>query len=186
MIANTLIHREYTSSYQAKFVIEKDRIYTENANRASQEAVLTPDNITPSPKNTIIAAFFRNIGYADQLGSGVRNLFKYSKYYSRKETQFVEGNVFKIVVTLDEKFTVDNHTQSTTQSTTQLTTQLMISTSEKIILELLRNEPAISQKEIALRLNMNANTVKYYIRKMQKNGKIIREGTNRKGKWIIL
>ena len=62
----------------------------------------------------------------------------------------------------------------------------MIGTSEKIILELLRNEPAISQKEIALRLNMNANTVKYYIRKMQKDGKIIREGTNRKGKWIIL
>ena len=62
----------------------------------------------------------------------------------------------------------------------------MIGTSEKIILELLRNEPAISQKEIALRLNTNANTVKYYIRKMQKDGKIIREGTNRKGKWIIL
>lgn len=186
MIANTLIHREYTSSYQAKFVIEKDRIYTENANRASQEAVLTPDNITPNPKNPIIAAFFRNIGYADQLGSGVRNLFKYSKYYSGKEPQFVEGDVFKIVVPLDEKFTGENPTQSTTQSTTQLTTQLMIGTSEKIILELLRNEPAISQKEIALRLNMNANTVKYYIRKMQKNGKIIREGTNRKGKWIIL
>ena len=186
MIANTLIHREYTSSYQAKFVIEKDRIYTENANRASQEAVLTPDNITPNPKNPIIAAFFRNIGYADQLGSGVRNLFKYSKYYSGKEPQFVEGDVFKIVVPLDEKFTGENPTQSTAQSTTQLTTQLMIGTSEKIILELLRNEPAISQKEIALRLNMNANTVKYYIRKMQKNGKIIREGTNRKGKWIIL
>ena len=182
MIANTLIHREYTSSYQAKFVIEKDRIYTENANRASQEAVLTPDNITPNPKNPIIAAFFRNIGYADQLGSGVRNLFKYSKYYSGKEPQFVEGDVFKIVVPLDEKFTGENPTQSTTQSTTQL----MIGTSEKIILELLRNELAISQKEIALRLNMNANTVKYYIRKMQKNGKIIREGTNRKGKWIIL
>ena len=186
MIANTLIHREYISSYQAKFVIEKDRIYTENANRASQEAVLTPDNITPNPKNPIIAAFFRNIGYADQLGSGVRNLFKYSKYYSGKEPQFVEGDVFKIVVPLDEKFTGENPTQSTAQSTTQLTTQLMIGTSEKIILELLRNEPAISQKEIALRLNMNANTVKYYIRKMQKNGKIIREGTNRKGKWIIL
>ena len=31
MIANTLIHREYTSPYQAKFVIEKDRMYVENA-----------------------------------------------------------------------------------------------------------------------------------------------------------
>ena len=59
----------------------------------------------------------------------------------------VEGDVFRTVVSLDEK---------------------------------------ILQKEIALRFNINANTVKYYIRKMQKNGKIIREGTNRKGKWIIL
>lgn len=43
MIANTLIHREYTSSYQAKFVIEKERMYVENANRASQNIVITPD-----------------------------------------------------------------------------------------------------------------------------------------------
>lgn len=76
MIANTLIHREYTSSYQAKFVIEHERMYVENANRALQDAVITPDNLEPNPKNPIIAAFFRNIGYADQLGSGVRNLFK--------------------------------------------------------------------------------------------------------------
>ena len=49
MIANTLIHREYTSSYQAKFVIEKERMYVENANRASQEAVITPDNMGLNP-----------------------------------------------------------------------------------------------------------------------------------------
>ena len=57
-------------------------MYVANANRASQEAVLTPDTIEPNPKNPIIASFFRNIGYADQLGSGVRNLFKYSRVYS--------------------------------------------------------------------------------------------------------
>lgn len=44
----------------------------------------------------------------------------------------VEGDVFRTVVSLDEK---------------------------------------ILQKEIALRFNINANTVKYYIRKMQKNEK---------------
>lgn len=98
MIANTLIHREYTSSYQAKFVIEKERMYVENANRASQHAIITPDNLEPNPKNPIIASFFRNIGYADQLGSGVRNLYKYSKYYSGKEPEFIEGDVFRIIV----------------------------------------------------------------------------------------
>lgn len=100
IIANTLIHREYTSSYQAKFVIEQERMYVENANRASQNTVITPDNMEPSPKNPIIAAFFRNIGYADQLGSGVRNLFKYSKFYSGGDPEFIEEDIFRIIVPL--------------------------------------------------------------------------------------
>ena len=120
MIANTLIHREYTSSYQAKFVIEKERMYVENANRASQEAVITPDNMEPSPKNPIIASFFRNIGYADQLGSGVRNLFKYSKFYSGKDPEFIEGDIFRIIVPLNEGNREKIATQST-QSATQFT-----------------------------------------------------------------
>ncbi len=82
MLVNTLIHREMTSSYIAKFVIEKDKMYVENANRTVKYGAMTPMNFEPNPKNPIIAAFFRNIGISDQLGSGVRNLFKYSRYYS--------------------------------------------------------------------------------------------------------
>lgn len=104
MIANTLIHREYSSSYQAKFVIEKDRMYVENANRFTHDGLITPDNMEPNPKNPIIASFFRNIGYADQLGSGVRNLFKYSVHYSGKQPEFIEGDIFRIVVPLNDSY----------------------------------------------------------------------------------
>lgn len=107
-IANTLIHREFTSSYTAKFVIEKDRMYTENANRSSGDGIITPDNMEPNPKNPIIASFFRNIGWSDRLGSGVRNIFKYSKYYSGEEPEFVEGDVFRIIVPLNEDYSYDN------------------------------------------------------------------------------
>ena len=185
MIANTLIHREYTSSFQAKFVIGKDCVYVENANRASQAAILTPDNAAPNPKNPIIADFFRNIGYADKLGSGVRNLFKYSKFYSGKEPEFIEGDVFKIIVPLDDKLTGEGTTQSATQSATRSEIPSAVGDPEKAILKLIREEPAISQKEIAVRLAMNQNTVKYHTRKMRKNGTLAREGTSRKGKWII-
>ena len=95
-------HREFSSSYTSKFVIEKERMYVENANRAANGGFITVDNLEPNPKNPIIAAFFRNIGYADQLGSGVRNLFKYSKYYSGQEPQFIERDVFRIIVPLDD------------------------------------------------------------------------------------
>lgn len=108
MIANTLIHREFTSSYTAKFVIEKDRMYTENANRSSGDGIITPDNMEQNQNNPIIASFFRNIGWSDRLGSGVRNIFKYSKYYSGKEPEFIEGDVFRIIVPLNEDYSYDN------------------------------------------------------------------------------
>lgn len=193
MIANTLIHREYTSSYQAKFVIERNQMYVENANRASQDAFITPENLEPNPKNPVIASFFRNIGYADQLGSGVRNLFKYCKYYSGNEPEFVEGDVFRIVVPLDDGYSFDigrgpdvlqATTQAATQATTQATTQAN-QTTEQAIIDLLKQRPDLSQKQLARLLNMNLNTVKYYMKKMRNNGSLQREGSSQKGLWIV-
>ena len=180
MIANTLIHREYTSSYQAKFVIENERMYVENANRALQQAVLTPDNMEPLPKNPIIASFFRNIGYADQLGSGVRNLFKYSKFYSGDDPKFMEGDIFRIIVPLNERKTKETITQSATQSTQ----------SDEIkpvqrIIEIIEQNPLLSQKQMAEKLSLNQNTLKYYIKKMREKGIIERVGSSRKGKWVV-
>lgn len=107
MVSNVLMHREFSNNYTAKFVIEKERMYVENANRAANDGYITVDNLEPNPKNPIIASFFRNIGYADQLGSGVRNLFKYSKYYSGQEPEFMEGDVFRIIVPLDDEYSFD-------------------------------------------------------------------------------
>ncbi len=100
MVANTLIHREFTSSRPAQFVIERDFMYVENACRAASGDELTPESFVPDPKNPIIASFFREIGYADQLGSGVRNLFKYAKAYGGADPQLTDGDVFRIEVSL--------------------------------------------------------------------------------------
>jgi len=37
----------------------------------------------------------------------LRNLFKYSKYYSGKEPELIEGDVFKIIVPLDDEYSFD-------------------------------------------------------------------------------
>ena len=107
MLVNTLIHREMTSSFIAKIVIEKDRMYVENASRASKDGLITPENMEPNPKNPIIAAFFRNMGHSDQLGSGVRNLYKYTKFYSGQEPEIIEGDIFRIIVPLDDDYSFD-------------------------------------------------------------------------------
>jgi len=107
MLVNCLIHREFTSSYIAQFVIERDRMYTANANRAETGEMITPENFRPNPKNPLIASFFRNIWLADELGSGVRNLYRYSKLYSGKDPQLIDGDVFRITVPLDDAYSFD-------------------------------------------------------------------------------
>lgn len=51
------MHRESTNSYTAKFVIEKERMYVENANRAASDRYITENNLESIPKNPIIASF---------------------------------------------------------------------------------------------------------------------------------
>ena len=65
-----------------------------------QDGRVTPENVRPRAKNPIIAGFFREIGRADRLGSGVRNLYKYSKDYGGADPVFIEGNNFVISVSL--------------------------------------------------------------------------------------
>ena len=193
MIANTLIHREYTSPYQAKFVIEKRKMYVANASRCMRQGMITPDNLEPNAKNPVIASFFRNIGYADQLGSGVRNLFKYSKYYSGKEPLFEEGDVFRITVPLDDEFSQDyeNGARFGTNDTVFGTNCVKEpgvfygSSKEARLLQLLEANPCFTQKQLQEELGIPLRSVKRMMAAMQEQGVLGRCGNNRSGKWVV-
>lgn len=187
MIGNTLMHREFTSTYAAKFVIEKDRMYIENASRASRQGLITPENLEPNPKNPIIASFFRNIGRADRLGSGVRNLYKYSKYYSGEEPKFIEGDVFRIIVPLNEAFSFDfgQNGQTDQSNQTDHLDQTGMTKEEKILLEFIRQNPDMTNVMIAECMDWSVSKVKYYIQKLKQTKRMKRIGTSRKGYWEV-
>ena len=99
VVTNILIHREYLSGFPAKFIIESNQVRTENGNRPHGHGTINPSNFTPYPKNPVIARFFKEIGRADELGSGVRNLFKYTRNYSGGvDPQLIEADIFRIVI----------------------------------------------------------------------------------------
>ncbi|MDO4292494.1 MAG: putative DNA binding domain-containing protein [Eubacteriales bacterium] len=207
MVSNTLMHREFSSSYTAKFVIEKERMYVENASRASKEGVITVENLEPNPKNPTIAAFFRNIGYADQLGSGVRKLFKYSKFYSGKDPKFVEGDVFRIIVPLDEMYSFDysqNLLGATKENISEtlgdkgatlecdfetlenhFETKEIVSREEEKILLLIKENPFITQQELKKKTGISLGTIKRILPRLQEKNVLVREGGKRFGKWLI-
>ena len=197
MISNTLMHREFTSSYTAKFVIEKDRMYVENANRATKEGFITVDNLEPNSKNPIIAAFFRNIGYADQLGSGVRKLFQYSKYYSGKDPQFVEDDIFRIIVPLDNDYSFDYSTENkgNDETKTKSADKLPISADKvpinnlsaqkKLIIQFVKEKGAITSRQAEELLKVKQRRARSILGEMVNMGILERQGSYKSTVYVL-
>ena len=51
--------------------------------------------------------------------------------------------------------------------------------------ELFRKNPELTHKALGEALAVSATTIKRTLTKMQREGKVIREGSNRKGKWTL-
>ena len=108
VVVNMLIHREFINPYPAKFIIETHRLFTENSNKLHGHSLIDPANFSPFPKNPVIARFFKEIGRADELGSGVRNLFKYCRHYSTGKTpELIDEDIFKCIIPLSPEAVVE-------------------------------------------------------------------------------
>ena len=116
VIGNILVHRDYSSAYPAKVIIEKDWLRTENWCIPRRHGNIMSDEFTPYPKNPLIQQFFANIGRTDTIGSGVRNLYKYTPMYSDGgKPELIEDDVFRINIPLD-KIAADEATEQKTLS----------------------------------------------------------------------
>ena len=85
IISNTLAHRDYSSGFPAKMIIDNEKIIIENSNLAHGIGELDLQKFEPFPKNPPISKVFREIGLADELGSGMRNTYKYTQQYLKRE-----------------------------------------------------------------------------------------------------
>lgn len=100
IVSNTLAHRDYSSGYPAKMIIDDEKITIENSNLAHGMGALDLQKFEPFQKNPAISKVFREIGLADELGSGMRNAYKYTQLYSGQKPFFEEGDIFKTIIPL--------------------------------------------------------------------------------------
>ena len=198
MLVNTLIHREFTSSFFARFVIEKHQMFTENANRAVKDGPINPSDFNPNPKNPTIASFFRNIGLADELGSGVRNLFYYVKRYSGKNPQLIEGDIFKIIVPLDDSYSFSIENEKTDFISDKLPSQYKVGdkvgdkVGEKLtsnqhqILLLIKENPYITAVKLSEEIGISSRKIEENLKKLKSKAFLERIGSDNGGYWNIL
>lgn len=123
-------------------------------------------------------------------------MYKYTKIYSGGEPDFEEGDVFKLTVPLKERnvseHVDDNGTKTCTKvgtkagtNDTKTGTDVHEEDIEAKIVELIRENKKITQKEMQEQTGTSLRSIKRYISKLQSDGVIKRVGSSRSGYWEI-
>lgn len=179
-VFNAIAHKFYGALIPIQISVYADKIYIAND-------CIFPDDWTiddlmgkhrSRPYNPLIANTFFRAGYIEAWGRGIEKI---------KDSCVEAGNPLPEYTIKREDIMV--MFKSLVSSTNQGTNQANQADDNSVtarILNVIKEEPTMSQKKIADAIGENYSTVKYYMETMKKFGLIRREGSSQKGKWIIL
>jgi len=179
------LNREYSNAFPAKLVIERGRLFTENANKPHGHGPIDPRLFSPFPKNPVIARVFREIGLADELGSGVRKLFKYGKAYGGHDPELIENDVFRLVLRLAEEGEGPVEAPGKRPKAPEKRPKAPGKTSGKILAAMRRN-PNVTIPDLARRIGVTERSIERNIHELQAEGRLRRVGAAKGGHWEVL
>ena len=185
IVSNTLAHRDYSSGFPAKMIIDEEKILIENSNLAHSIGELNLFKFEPFSKNPPISKVFREIGLADELGSGMRNTYKFTELYSNEKPIFEEGSIFRTIVPIRKIATKKVGIKDVAQDVARDVARDVAQKKEdilSIILDEIKKNPKISRKKIAEKVGVSVKTIERYIKEIQ-NLKFIGRGSN--GYWKL-
>lgn len=172
VVSNILIHRDFSSAYPAKLIIEKDWLRTENWCRPRRQGNILSDEFTPYPKNPLIANFFTAMGRSDTIGSGVKNLYKYTPIYSGGgNPEIYEADVFRTAIPL------------TKEAVKQVVIETELTEREQLIYDMICENQKISVDDIAAKLDVTRRTVLRDVQEIKK--KVFLMYDKKESKWKL-
>lgn len=185
VIANMLVHREYHNPTPTIIEIKHDGVIAKNANRPLKAGLVTLSNYSSHPKNPHIANFFVQIGRAEHLGTGIRNIYKYAPVYTGVTPIIEDEDVYIVKIGAHKKDMqkdIPNAFQTVPgaiQTDPDLSQKL-----PSLVITLIEKKPNISRAELAKQLNVSERQIRKHIDYFREKGILTREGGDN-GKWII-
>ena len=127
------------------------------------------------------------VAFSYELGSGTRNLYKYSRRYSGKNPSIIEGDIFRINVPLDDaySFDADKVGDKVGEPDFYLLAGNLLTKNQRNILHCLEGNPGMSATLLAKEIGISSRKVENNIKKLKELGILQRHGSPRKGYWEI-
>ena len=106
IVGNLCVHTDFSSGYACFFHVFKDRVVTKNPTRLLPEipeGELTIQQLSNYTKNPLLVRVFHELNWAEDLGSGTRNILRYAPlYYPNYKIVINSGSQFIFSITYQD------------------------------------------------------------------------------------
>ena len=191
VLQNALVHRDLLRSAPIRIFIFDNRV--EIISPGALAGGLTEEDIRNGKtyqRNPYMATFATNALHYRGIGSGIVRIL--AEYPEIEIINDVNGKEFKVIVWRKENQIstqkTDNSTQMSTQKTdnsTQMSTQKTSGSTQEQILNILREYPQTSRKELAKIIGITEDGIKKQLANLKKAGMIERIGADNGGHWEV-
>lgn len=199
VIANLIVHREYTNAYPCKFIVYPDRVETENANNPRGRGKIDPANFAPFPKNPTIAKFFIQLGRVEELGSGVLNVSNLVKEYTNGgEAIFIEEDIFRMIIPRTENANIsidrfktlndvvnDAVNDAVKKGAIDAVSDAVIDAAIDTLKIIEANKDGVTSKSIASQIDRSLASVDRYLKILRKIDLIEFKGASKSGRYFL-
>lgn len=188
---NALMHRDYAVPAPVQIRVCEDKLKLWNP------AVL-PEGWSlqkllgehPSlPFNPLVANAFFRAGEIEAWGRGIDRIFQACREAATPEPLWrLDANELWLEFPFSSAYqeAVGGRSGRTAQETTQETTQETAATPQERICRFLQEEPHLTRRELAERLALTPDGVKYHLEKLKAAGRIRHVGPTKAGRWEVL
>ena len=188
LIANAVAHRSYLEPGNIQVALFDDRLEVTSPGMLLNNVTISKMMEGYSkPRNPAIARAFAYMKIIEKWGTGIPRLFEACEEYGLPKPELIDFdgdfrvNMYRKAESVIE---VNGVTTQATQAT-QGTTQAELSEDDKAVLMSIEEDPHITQKEMAAKLDWKIDRVKYYLNKLKRKGIVKRVGTSQNGHWEV-
>lgn len=178
LLLNAAIHRSYLDHSNIQVAIYDDRLEVTSPGKLPMgQNIERMKEGYSKIRNEAIAYAFSYMKLMEHWGSGIPRIIDRVVEAGLREPEFIDGDI-DLRINIYRRQNSDNVTKNVTKDVT-------IGTNEGKLIALIAENPTITQTKLAKELDVTTRTIKRILSKLQEEGIVRREGTNRNGRWII-
>lgn len=134
-----------------------------------------------------MADIFARLGYMERQGSGLSKISSAyetaANYVAGKDPSF-KSNRTEFTVTLPNLNFKASSAETSNEALNEALSEALTD-NQKLLLDILRDNPTITQKELALKASISRSAVQRNIKKLFDTGRLECVGSKKTGRWLV-